>query len=287
MELNDDRSERINYDFKNYPFYIREGLLSSYNGYAAPPHWHDDIELIKILSGDMQYNIDGNIVTLKEGNGLFVNSKALHFGFSNSREECEFICILLHPSILCSSLEMQNDFVSPILKNQNISFIELHNDVEWQNTILKCVDEIYVSKGKESAPLIISGLFFKIFSCIYENIPMSLAKNPNCDLMILKKIVGFVQQNYNTKISLNEIAHAGDVGESKCCKLFKEYIGKTPIGYLTQYRLNKGIELLRDSDMSITEIALSVGFNGNSYFSETFKKNYGTTPSDFKAKERF
>ncbi len=285
MELNNDRSEKVNYDFKNYPFYIREALLSSYNGYAAPPHWHDDVELIKILSGEMQYNVDGQIITLNEEDGLFVNSKSLHFGFSDSHKECKFICILLHPSTLCSSLEMENDFVSPILKNQNIPFIKLRKDVEWQNTVLKCIDEIFLSKNKKSAPLIISGLFFKMSSCIYENNSMNLTKKPNADLVILKKIIGFVQQNYDKRISLNEIANAGNIGESKCCKLFKEYIGQTPIGYLTQYRLSKSIQLLKDTDMGITEIALSTGFNGNSYFSEIFKKNYGISPSAFKERE--
>lgn len=95
-------------------------------------------------------------------------------------------------------------------------------------------------------------------------------------------MVGFIQQNYTDKISLADIATAGSVGESKCCKLFKKYINETPNAYLNQYRLNKSTELLKNTDMSITEIALSVGYTGSSYYTETFHKWFGKTPREFK-----
>lgn len=282
MELKDDCSEKIYYNFKNYQIYVRKGLLSSYRDYAAPSHWHDDIEFISVLNGEMQYNVNGEIITLSKGQGIFVNSKALHFGFSDSHKECEFICILLHPIMLCSSAEIERDFVFPVLTNPNISFIKLQKNIEWQQFILDCINQIYQSKNKTSAPLIVSGLFFQIWAQIFENNPLDLPDRQNDDLIIIKNIIGFIQKNYDKKISLNKIACAGYVGQSKCCKIFKKYIGQSPNDYLTQYRLNKCLQLLQNTDMSITEIALSSGFNGNSYFAETFKKNYGKTPSDIR-----
>ena len=52
LEMRDDRSEKVRYDYTDYPIYIRRALLSSYPGYAAPTHWHDDIEFIAVLSGE-------------------------------------------------------------------------------------------------------------------------------------------------------------------------------------------------------------------------------------------
>lgn len=43
VDLKDDRSEIVHYDFEDYPIYIRKALLSSYNNFEAPSHWHDDI----------------------------------------------------------------------------------------------------------------------------------------------------------------------------------------------------------------------------------------------------
>ncbi len=54
LEMRDDRSEKVRYDYADYPIYIRRALLSSYPGYAAPTHWHDDLEFIAVLSEEMQ-----------------------------------------------------------------------------------------------------------------------------------------------------------------------------------------------------------------------------------------
>lgn len=130
MNLKDDRSEKINYDFVDYPIYIKKGLLSSYPNYAAPIHWHDDIELIAVLQGEMKYNINGEIVNLSKGEGIIVNSRQMHFGYSDDKKECEFYCILLHPLLLCINSAYEKDFVIPIIKNKNTDYITLSQKQE-------------------------------------------------------------------------------------------------------------------------------------------------------------
>lgn len=70
IELKDDRSEKVQYDDTAYPIYIRRGILSYYPNYTAPSHWHDDIELIAVLDGEMDYNVNGEITTLQKGEGI-------------------------------------------------------------------------------------------------------------------------------------------------------------------------------------------------------------------------
>ncbi len=101
IDLRDNRSEKVHYDFEDHPIYIRKAQLSSYNNFEAPPHWHDDIEFIAVLQGEMSYNINGEIIDIRQNEGVFVNSRQLHYGFSKSKTECEFICVLLHPLMLC------------------------------------------------------------------------------------------------------------------------------------------------------------------------------------------
>ncbi|WP_443770965.1 cupin domain-containing protein [Anaerostipes sp.] len=50
-------------------------MLSSYHNFEAPPHWHDDIELITVLQGKMEYNVNGEIVTIQQDEGIFINSR--------------------------------------------------------------------------------------------------------------------------------------------------------------------------------------------------------------------
>lgn len=283
MELKDDRSENVYYDYSDYPIFARKLLLSSYPNYSAPSHWHDDIELIAVLSGEMQYNVNGKIVTLSEGEGIFVNTRQMHFGFSAERKECEFFCVLMHPLLLCTTSAFERDFVLPLINNRNIAFVKLHTDILWQRKIYNEVERIYQVKDEKTAPMNIQISFIKIWMLLYENTP--LEKYPsvqNTELTTVKNMIGFIQQNYASKISLEDIAASGAVGQSKCCRLFAKYLNKTPNMYLTQYRLDKSTNLLRNSNMTITEIALKTGFGGASYYAEIFRKWFGVSPSKYK-----
>lgn len=284
IKLNDDRSEKVQYNDTEYPIYIRRGILSHYPNYTAPSHWHDDIELIAVLEGEMDYNVNGEITTLRKGEGIFVNARQMHFGFSASKTECDFICILLHPMLLCAMPSYEQDFVLPVIRNNDTPFVFLNPNIHWQKAILEQIYYMDQNKGQKTAPLKVQASFSVIWSLLFENIPPEnhIVNTRSNDLTAARNMVGFIQKNYTKKISLKEIALSGAVGQSKCCKLFAKYFGQTPNTYLNQYRLNKSLEHLRNSDMSITEIALSVGFGSASYYTEIFRKCFGKSPTEFR-----
>ena len=283
VDMKDDRSEIVHYDFEEYPIYIRKALLSSYENYEAPPHWHDDIEFILILQGEMNYNINGEIITIKQGDSVFVNANQLHFGFSKSKSECEFICILIHPIMLCISQAFERDFVLPLLKNRSVEYLYLSDKMPWQSEILTDILNMYKAKSETSAVLKILTCFLKIWSIIFDNTKVFADREPqNSDLTVLKNMIGFIQKSYKEKITLDDIAKSGAVGQSKCCKLFEKHIGTTPNAYLIRYRLHQSTWYLMDTDTAITQIAHTVGFSGGSYYAEAFKKQYGITPSEYR-----
>lgn len=287
LQLNDDLSEKIKYDYTDYPIYVRKALLSYYPNYTAPSHWHNDIEFIAVLSGKMQYNVNGEIVTIRAGEGVVVNSRQLHFGFSSKKKECEFICILLHPLMLCASSAYERDFVLPILNNPQNAFIKLDKETLWHRNIFETIKNMYCVKDEKMAPLKIQNLFLSTWINIYEHIySENFTVIQNTEIVVLKNMIGFIQQNYGSKISLDNIAFSGAVGQSKCCKLFAKYIHQTPNMYLMQYRLDKSTELLKKTDMSITEIAHAVGFNSSSYYAEAFRKWYKKSPTKYRKELR-
>ena len=98
-----DNSEIIPYTIENIPMYVKSERMSHYPTMTAMIHWHDDIEFIAVLQGEMNYNINGEIITLMQNEGVFVNSRQLHCGFSKAKTECDFICVLIHPLMLCVS----------------------------------------------------------------------------------------------------------------------------------------------------------------------------------------
>lgn len=287
MELNENNSEKVCYDIPHYPIYIRRGLLSHYLNYSAPNHWHDDIELIAVLSGEMEYSVNGEILALKKGQGLLVNAGQMHFGFSRKKTECDFICILLHPMLLSPLPSFEQDFILPVIRNQNFPYLFLHEETSWERAIYEKALYLYHIRKEKTAPLKILAGFAEIWELLCENISVDKDRNKNNvhenqDLNIVKKMAEFINNNYMEKLSLADIAAAGAVGQSKCCKLFARFFFQTPTMYLTQHRLTKSMELLLNTDLPVIEIALSVGFGSASYYTETFRKWMGKTPSEFR-----
>ena len=84
IDLKDDLSEKMVYDYPDCPAYTIHEMLSHYPNYSAISHWHDDIEFLMIQSGQMQYNVNGKILTLEQGQGIFVNSRQMHYGFTGN-----------------------------------------------------------------------------------------------------------------------------------------------------------------------------------------------------------
>lgn len=292
MELNENNSEKVCYDIPHYPVYIRRGLLSHYLNYSAPNHWHDDIELIAVLSGEMEYSVNGEILALKKGQGLLVNAGQMHFGFSRKKTECDFICILLHPMLLSPLPSFEQDFILPVIRNQNFPYLFLHEETSWEIAIYEKALYLYNIRKEKTAPLKILAGFAEIWELLYENISVDKDRNKNNihenqDLNIVKKMAEFINNNYMEKLSLADIAAAGAVGQSKCCKLFARFFFQTPTMYLTQHRLTKSMELLLNTDLPVIEIALSVGFGSASYYTETFRKWIGKTPSEFRKEGKF
>ncbi len=288
IRLNDDYSERVQYNNPDYPIYIRRGLLSGYPEYRAPDHWHDDIEFLCVLSGRMKYNVNGDITELEEGDGIFVNARQMHFGFSDEEQECDFFCILLHPVLLSSLPAYENDFIKPLLRNSRLPFLKLRSDTGWHREILSRLYLIYHNRESSLAPLEVLSAFAAIWAQLSRHLPDSDRKKPrkSQDLLIIKNMVRFIQTNYRKKISLAEIAASGAVGQSKCCRLFARYFSRTPNEYLTHYRLRKSMELLHDPDMTVTEIALSTGFGSASYYAETFRRKLGKSPKEYRNSEK-
>lgn len=282
VNVKPDGSEQVLYNDPRFPFYVRTGLLSKYDSYSAVCHWHDDLELISILRGHMWYHVGGEEVLLEEGQGIFVNSRQLHYGFSRDRQECHFVCILLHPSLLAANDYMEKTFVSPMLTS--CPWLKLAQGQLWQEKILEQINEAAALECKDASAIEMHISALKLFSLLSKNLPQKnkLSQPQGQTLASLKEMIRYVQEHYGEKISLTQIAGAGNVSRTQCGNLFRRHTGVTPGEYLTQYRLQKARTLLTGTDLSIIQIALETGFGGSSYFCEVFRKNYQITPMQFR-----
>ena len=102
--------------------------------------------------------------------------------------------------------------------------------------------------------------------------------------MEIVKIKEYLDENYNRKVSLDELCSKFYINKYYMMKLFSEAYGTTINNYANSVRVTKAKQLLRFSDKRMDEISSELGFEDANYFSRLFKKVEGMSPSEYRKK---
>lgn len=284
LEIFSDLSERLKYNIPNFPLYVREGTLHQFDRYAAACHWHPDLEFILIQDGEMEYFINGQIVQIGAGNGIFINSKRMHYGFSTNRTDCSYIVVTIHPVLLGAGTLAGKKFLEDTFGLDTDNYLLLTPQSPWQRDALLLLTQIYDEMHSDKGNLLhLLSKAVSLCDCIGDHIQQISSHNADeQSWLMLSEMTGYIHQHYDLKITIDDIAAAGTVCRSRCCELFNKYIGQTPNNYLIQYRISKSCEMLRETNLPICEIAIACGFQTASYFSYVFRKETGLVPQNFR-----
>lgn len=291
VNLMQDFSEIVPYEQETVPLYIRTTQLSAYADYSAPCHWHEDLEWIYILKGTMYYYVNGSRLLLRENDILMVNARQMHYGYRFKEQDCHFTCILIHPVLFCANEALTQKYVTPVLNNSSLEYVHLSPcQRPWQEAskILTRVAQLKECAA-DGYELEAAALIQALWSRLWQEkvlVPGSDGQELKGDLKIQKDMVSYIYTHYAEKITLDEIAAAGNVSRSKCCRIFKHYLQQSPVDFLNTCRLKISCRLLDTTDKSITETALACGFHHLSYYSKFFTSTYGCTPREYKNRSR-
>lgn len=251
--------------------------------YDMSSHWHSEIEIIRIISGSLHLKLDNKSYYATKGDIIFVNPETVH---GASPEECDYECIVFRPDFLYVSTYSCRFLIDSLL-NREYSVTEFIPSSE--NAFRLAADELFEAMKLKSSGykfLVISALF-KIFGIITDNkmYSHSTASNnsgTNKNIIKLKKVLSFMRENFDRQITLEEMAEVSETSIKYFTTFFKNMTGKTPFSYLIGYRVERAAILLSNTEMSITEVAYSSGFNDLSYFIKTFKNIKGVSPGQFR-----
>ncbi len=252
--------------------------------YEMSSHWHNEIELIRMHSGKLDVKLNEREYILNKGDIIFINPETIHG--ASPIGECFYECIVMRLDMLLTADESCRFFIEGIL-NHDILISEYHTETSSPFSI--AVNYLFDSMASSH-----SGYKFSVLSALYNMLGAAIDKNlytsssvsahnaVNNDLTRLKNALSFIRGNYDKQITLSDIATHSAMSEKYFCSFFKKMTAKTPMEYLILYRIERAARMLLKSNSSITEIALSCGFNDISYFIKTFKKIKGTTPLKFR-----
>lgn len=283
IQIMADGSEKMRYPDPAIPLYIVHGDLRSLPDMAFLCHWHEDVELLMPLKGYLNYNVNGQQIRIEEGNAIFVNVRQMHYGYSADGTDCIYLCAAFRPELLYANREIQNRYILPVLTNTGLPYLLLERENPAHGGMLDALGRIPVGTGNELMAL---GRLYEFWQGLY--VLAQDAENHETDesIQILKRMLEYIRTHYGEKVSLGQIAAAGCVCRSRCCRIFRAYLNCTPIDYLNSFRIDQSAGLLAETNLSMTEVAHECGFSGGSYFSEMFLRYKGCQPTEYRKRRR-
>ena len=129
----------------------------------------------------------------------------------------------------------------------------------------------------------LTNLSYSLLEILDTFIASAFSKYPAYDSPIVRKAVSYINEHYHENIKLDDVASHLCVNRSYFSDMFKRKMGINFSDYLTDKRITQAGVLLKKSNMSVSEIALAVGYENQSYFSKVFKSHYDMTPKQYRA----
>lgn len=237
-------------------------------------HAHKTYEIYYLKSGERSYFIGDAVYPLHPGDFALIPEYVLH-----KTNGLNFERILLNfnyedvPDSLRSTVDVCFEKVVTHTPAKSRQYIEL---------LLERMQEEYTKNGT-------TAFLTAQFTCLCMEIArFSAAKTevPDAATQQILEIVSYINKNYADELTVEGLSEMAFLSRSHFCRQFKKVTGFSPIEYIHSMRLCFAENLLVNSDLSITEIALRSGFSGSNYFGDLFRKYRGMSPRAWRKRAR-
>ena len=258
--------------------------------YSVAWHWHEEFEYILTVQGPLTVDVNKTRLTLQTGQGVFINSGALH-----SVEQADGRTALLHSGVFQPRLVGGMDtifwqkLIRPMLQPDAPAFFLLDEAVPWQKQVLLYLREAWKEVADEPFDFenqvryhLSSALRLLSTQCVGGRTKVSEQERIAAERM--KQMLRYVEEHYSEELTVEKIAASVALSESACLRSFRQLLGITPIQYVKQFRVEKAAELLRSTRLKTGEIGMECGFADGSYFIKTFREIKHCTPREYRIK---
>lgn len=233
---------------------------------CANPHWHEHTEMLYFFGGKGKVACGGKVFDVKKGDLIIANQNELHTCMEGI---CSFGCILLPPSFFDGS---------------HAIFENIVRDAEVQRLAEKIFEEF--SAKKTAYKSAVRAYTYMLVTVLTRNYTKDILNDKAYMLRAEKlnkinKAIEYINNNYAEDISTAFLSETVHISVWHFCRLFKEVTGKTPKEYINDIRIDKACGLIKNTDMTVTEIALCCGFSDMNYFSRYFKMRIGMPPTKY------
>lgn len=272
---------------EQFPFLVSYQKLSEYESGFFMWHWHPEIEITYVQKGTMCYKVNHMVYHLKEGDIVFNNSGALHSGTMENQKDCAYIPVTFDSRLIYGFFQstVNSKYVDPVIQDSMLPAICIDQSEPWHKPfreyLLRIID--LDEKKPDFYELDITICLQSMWRLLLEHItyePQASREN-SLEYDRIKKILSYIEENYQNKITLNDIAGHIHLCESECTRLFKRHMNTTLFAFLQEYRIERSLEFLQD-DQPVSAVADKAGFSDPNYYSKVFAKIKGCSPREYR-----
>lgn len=262
---------------------VNDADICRYIGGNIPAHWHKEMEIFILLEGCVDIHIENQIFRLTAGEGCFINSEVLHSFYAGCTSECRFRSFVFGTEIVggMPGTVFDTEYVRPLIEN-GVQFLRFQ----------KASDQRYYEQFDKAFSACVTekkGYEFEVRNALSDILLYIISKGVQKRNKIsgiqkerLKAMLLWTEEHLSETITVPELAKAANICTRECQRIFAQYLHCSPTEYIMEQRIYKAAELLPDTELSITEIALCCGFSSPSYFSQRFRKCTGRTPKEYR-----
>ncbi len=205
---------------------------------------------------------------------------------------------LLHPNIgRCSILNFTIDFYHQLIDDLNLKYAYFFGNPNLQSLIQKSSPEMeylhyQILKNTGSGKLIMDNIIIELLKLVVNSITTPAINDEinfsskKFHLSTIEKAKDYMNENFDSDISLFEISSYACVSPFHFSRIFKTFTSYSPHQYLQNIRIKHGEMLLKNSSASITEVSIQAGFASVEYFATAFRQKYHVSPTGFRKRYR-
>ncbi len=274
--MNVSRYEMHENSFDNVPIILKRSIYRR-SSITAPLsfNWHESIEIIYVDDGEGVVVCDFEEHAISRGDIFIINSDVLHSMRTDGYMSFYYLII---DSSFC---KMNGLNVSTILFDGKIRD-------SWAISMFGAILRTYTEEGKfYSAKVRAKVLDFLVYLCEkYGNEISERERRRDKNFDNIRSAIIHIRDHIREKLSVDELSQLSGMSKYHFIREFKRITHYTPVMYINIVRIEMARRLIGEKNLSIGEISEKCGFDNVSYFTKTFKKYTGITPSELRAEKK-
>lgn len=269
------------------------GRPSHANDVTEIDHYHDFCELVLVQGGRGRHVLEGESFPVSAGNVFVVQGNQVHC--FRDREDLVMVNVMYDPLRLplpegllrrlpgYSALFL----LEPTFRSAHRFSSRLQLDREDQGAAEALAERIEAeSAGKRPGhEAVLLGLLVELMVFLSRRYGDSDVRESRA-LLEMGRLISTLEQRFAEPWTLEQMAKVARLSRTNLLRVFRQATGRSPVDYLIGLRIEAAKRLLRQTELSMTDIALETGFGDSNYFARQFRLVAGRTPTDFRRSGR-